>query len=122
MLFTEAVLEAVHAVAGLAVDARVLQRVDEGLAFRVGALLRGEDGGFLGWAAGDGRLADAVFSSVLGPFAGVAAFVRRLGAVVEAVGVVAGVAAEGEEVELVAVGELAVRADGFEVGGVHLCE
>jgi hypothetical protein len=36
--------------------------------------------------------------------------------------VVAGVAAEGEEIELVAIGELAVGADGFEVVIVHFCE
>jgi hypothetical protein len=40
-------------------------------------------------------------------------------AVVEAVFVVAGVAAEGEEVELVAVGVFAVGADCFDVGLVH---
>jgi len=45
--------------------------------------------------------------------------VRRLGAVVEAEGAGAGVAAEGEEVELVAVGVLAVGADEGGVGGVH---
>ena len=46
----------------------------------------------------------------------------RFGAVVEAEGVVAGVAAEGEEVKLVAVGELAVSADGFEVVVRHFRE
>ena len=50
------------------------------------------------------------------------ALVGRFGAVVEAEGVAAGVAAEGEEVELVAVGELAVNADGFEVVVVHFGE
>lgn len=43
-----------------------------------------------------------------------------LAAVVETVGVVARVASEGEEVELVTVGEFAVRADGFDVF-VHGC-
>ena len=38
------------------------------------------------------------------------AFVRCFRAVIEAVGVVAGVAAEGEEVELVAVSEFAALA------------
>ena len=46
----------------------------------------------------------------------------RFGAVVEAEGVVAGVAAEGEEIKLVAVRELAVSADGFEVVVVHFGE
>ena len=49
------------------------------------------------------------------------AFVGGFGAVVEAVGVVAGVAAEGEEVQLVAVGKVAVVADGIKVGIVHGC-
>ena len=39
----------------------------------------------------------------------------RLGGVIEALGVLAGFAAEEKEVELVAVGVLAMRADGFEV-------
>jgi hypothetical protein len=39
--------------------------------------------------------------------------------VVETVGAMAGVAAEREEVELVAVGVLAVCADGLEIGGVE---
>lgn len=43
------------------------------------------------------------------------ALVRGFGAVVEAEGVAAGFAAEGEEVELVAVGVFAVVAYGFDV-------
>lgn len=43
------------------------------------------------------------------------AFVGGFGAVVEAEGVLAGFAAEGEEVELVAVGVLAVGTYGFKV-------
>lgn len=76
----------------------------------------------MGAGKGGGRCADAVFPPVLGPFAGVSALVSRFGAVVEAEGVVAGVAAEGEEVKLVAVGELAVSADGFEVVVMHFGE
>jgi len=44
-----------------------------------------------------------------------------LGAMVETESMVAGVAAEGEEIQLVAVSKLAVLADGFDVsvhGGV----
>jgi len=52
----------------------------------------------------------------------VGALVGRFGAVVEAEGMVAGVATEGEEVKLVAVGKLAVSADGFEVVVVHFGE
>lgn len=50
-----------------------------------------------------------------GPLAGMRAFVRGFGAVVEAEGVFAGFTAEGEEVELVAVGVLAVGAYSVEV-------
>ncbi len=50
------------------------------------------------------------------------AFVGRLGAVVEAECVLAGVAAKWEKVELSAVRVLAVRANGFEVGTVHFAE
>lgn len=49
------------------------------------------------------------------PLAGAGAFVGGFGAVVEAVGTFAGFAAEREEVQLVAVGVLAVGADGFDV-------
>ena len=46
-----------------------------------------------------------------------------LGTVIEAIGVSTGFATKGEEVELVAVGVLAMRADGFEVGVAnHACE
>lgn len=55
------------------------------------------------------------------PFPGFGTQVCSLGAVVETVGGVAGFASKGEEVELVAEGELAVGADecgvaGFDVG------
>lgn len=56
-----------------------------------------------------------------GPFAGVGAFMRRFGAVVQTVGATAGLAAKGQKVELVAVSILAMGADGFNVivhGGV----
>ena len=122
VLLAETVLQAVLAVAVGAVHAGVVKGVDERFAFWLGALRRCEGCGFLCAGEGRGWCADAVFPSVLGPFAGVGAFVSRLGPVVEAECVVAGVAAEGEEVELVAVGELAVRADGFEVVVVHFGE
>lgn len=69
-----------------------------------------------GWRDGSGG-----FSSCSGPFACAGAFVTGFGAVVEAECSFAGFAAEGEEVEDVAVGVLAVRADGVEVF-VHGCE
>ena len=123
VLFAEAVLQAVVPVTVGAVDAGVLEGVDKRLAFRFRALRCGEDGRFLcAWEGRGGCCADAVFAPVFRPLAGVGALVGRLGAVVEAVGVVAGVAAEGQEVELVAVGELAVGADRLEVVVVHFGE
>ena len=49
------------------------------------------------------------------PFAGSRAFVSCFSAVVEAIGTFTGFAAEGEKIELVAVGVLAVSSDRFEV-------
>lgn len=109
MVFAQAVLEAVLAVAAGAADADVREGVDVGLAGWMRALRCGEEGWFGGAGARCG------FSPASGcPGAGVRAGVGGLGAVVEAVGSVAGLAAEGEEVELVAVGVLAVGADGFD--------
>jgi hypothetical protein len=48
--------------------------------------------------------------------------VRGFGAVIEAVCPAAGLAAKGKEVELVAIFELAVAADGFEIAVGHLSE
>ena len=73
------------------------------------ALRCGEQGWFSGACARGG-----FFSAGSGPGAGLGAFVRGFGAVVEAVGSFAGFAAKGEEVELVAVGVLAVGAYGFD--------
>lgn len=117
----EPVPQAVVAVAIWAVHGLVLRSVDEGLAGGFGTLGRRGQGGFLAQRSRGGRqsLVDAVFPPVAGPFTGMGAFVGRLGPVLETVGVVAGVAAEGEEVELVTVGKLTVAADGVEVGGVH---
>jgi hypothetical protein len=122
VLLAEAVLEAVLPVTVRAVHAGVLERVDQRLASWLRALRRRENGRFLRGREGSGGCANAVLPPVLGPFASMGALVGGFGAVVEAEGVVAGVAAEGEEVELVAVGELAVRANGFEVVVVHFCE
>ena len=59
--------------------------------------------------------ANAVAPSIASPFSRSGALVCSLAAVVETEGAVAGVAAKREEVELPAVGILAVGADGFEV-------
>lgn len=104
-------LEAVLAIADGAADGDVGEGVDVGFACRVRALRCGEEGRF-GGAGGCGR--GVFFAAGGGPGAGVGALVGGFGAVVEAVGCFAGFAAEGEEVELVAVGVLAVGADGFD--------
>ena len=61
------------------------------------------------------------FASRGGPFARAGASVPAFGSVIETVCSFAGFAAEGEEIELIAVGVLAVRTDGVEVF-VHGCE
>jgi hypothetical protein len=122
VLLAEAVLKAILPVAVGAVDPRILQRVDQSLAFWLRALRRSQDGRFLLGGEGSGGRTDAGFASVFGPFAGVGALMGGFGAVLEAEGVVAGVAAEGEKVELVAVRELAVGADGLEVVVAHCGE
>ena len=116
----ETVFEAVLAVAVGAVDGLGLGCGDESLAAGFGALGCGLQGGFGGGCGfGIGGSGEIGFAPVGGPFSGVRTLVGGFGAVVEAVGLMAGVAAEGEEVELVAVREVAVVADGFKVGGVH---
>lgn len=62
------------------------------------------------------------FAPPCGPFAGAAALVCCFGAVVEAEGAEARFAAEGEEVEDVAVGILAMRADEAGILFVHTGE
>jgi hypothetical protein len=114
------VFKAVTAIAPVAPHARVLNGINERFTFRFVALcaclqvrlLRSR------YVVGE-WLPDAVAPAVASPFACFGAVVCCFGAVVEAKGGVAGVAAEGEEIELVAVGVLAVGADGFEVGGVE---
>ena len=120
MLLPQAVLEAVLPVANLAGDAHGRERVDVGLALGMRALHPGRWGRFTAQrcAACSGC---GGFPPRGGPFAGASALVGCFGSVVEAEGVFTGLAPEGQEVKLVAVGILAVGADGFEVfvhGGV----
>lgn len=112
--------EAVLAVAVGAAHAGVFESVDEGFAGEVGALVGVVDVGFF-WR---GAVLFLVGCAVVAPcpVAGAGAFVRSFGPVFEAVGAVAGLAAEGEEIELAAVLELAVAADRFEVFIGHLGE
>lgn len=110
-------LEAVVAVAAGAVDAGDQRRADDGLAVGGSAgLLRDEVAHALPLAGGVCRLLG--FSAALGPGAGVGAFVGGLAAVVEAEGLLAALAEEGEEIELVAVFELAMLADECRVGAL----
>jgi len=120
--FAEAVFEAVLAVADIAARAGVLDGVDDCFALRFEALRWCEavECWASSWTSCAGAdFAHRVLSPVLGPFAGVGALVRVFGSVVKAECGFAGIAAEGQEVELMAVGELAVGADGFEVCRVH---
>ena len=116
MVLGQAVLEAVFAVARCAADAKGGQGVDVGFAGGVGALRAGLEGGPTGRSRGGGRIgrcSGGFLSLSLPslPFAGVGTRMRALGTVFEAVGAFAGFAAEGQEVEAVAPGVLAVRAD-----------
>jgi hypothetical protein len=86
-------------------------------ALRVGALCSSEDGRFGG--ARDGRGFSPASCS---PCASILAFVCVFRTVVETVGVFAGFATKREEVELVAVCVVAVRANGFEIFVPHHCE
>ena len=118
MVLPHAMFQTITPVTCGTVHACVLESVDEGLAFGVAAL-RGvggirssRTGCVCCWAS------DAVAPSATCPFAGAGTLVGGLGAVVETECVVAGVAVEGKEVELVAVGEFAVAPDRFDVS-VH---
>lgn len=70
-----------------------------------------------GWLFREGTERDGGVAAVAAtcPFAFFGAFVRKLGAVVEAEGAFARFAAEREEVEDVAIGHLAVRPDVFDI-------
>lgn len=117
------VLEAVAAVAGVAVHRRVLGSVDQRLAGRMRALIGVVHRRLLFWhGRGRGNAAGVAVALSSRPFPRVTAFVRRFRSMIQAEGPSAGFASEGEEVELVAVFVLAVVPDGFEVGVRHLRE
>ena len=118
MVFFQAVLEAVLPITYGTADPDRVVCVDNCLARRMRALRWRCCGQQSPTTIPDRRIARGCLArSFLSPrpLASVHAFVRALGAVLEAVGPAAGLAAEGEEVELVAVAVLAVCADGFEV-------
>lgn len=102
-------LEAVLAITVRTAHAGVFECINERFTRQMRALLGIVDVGLF--------CRGAVFFLVCGavaparPFARVGAFVGSFGAVIEAEGASAGFAAEGEEVELAAVFELAVAAD-----------
>jgi len=103
------VLEAVLTITVRAAHARVFERIDERFAREMRALLGIVDVGLFCRGAVFFLVCCAVAPAR--PFAGMGAFVGGFGAVVETEGAAAGFAAEGEEVELAAVFELAVAAD-----------
>ena len=111
--------EAVTPITPLAPHTCVLHCVDKRFAFRLVALCPRLQSWLSGAGDVGGRSPDRVSPSVARPFACFGASVGGFCAVIEAECAVAGVAAEGEEVELAAVGVLAVGADGFEVFGVE---
>ncbi len=113
--------EAVLSTAVLTADANGVEGVDVCFARRIRALCCGQQGGFPSRCAPSRGC--GCFPASGGPFACSGAFVPGLGAMFETVGAFAGFAAEGEEVELVAVGVLAMGADGFEIFfSIHCCE
>ena len=120
MVVWEAVFKTVLTIARLATNGDGGVGVDECFAGRMGALSSCCQSCIAGAQGGGGR-GGRLFSFGGCPFSGVGAFVGGFGAVIEAVGSFAGFAAEGEEVELVAVGVLTVGADGFDVY-VHGCK
>lgn len=109
MFLSKPVLKAVLAITVRAAHARVFQGIDEGFARNVGTLIGVVDVGLFRRSAV--LLLVCCTVAPAGPFSSVRAFVGCFGAVVEAEGASAGFAAEGEEVELAAVFELAVAAD-----------
>lgn len=124
MVFKEFVFEAVLPVAGLAVDPWVGEGVYQRLAARLRALLARKERRFSSCSTSceiDGtvvRLAlfgELGFPSVGRPLPSFWTLMCSFRPVVKTVCAVAGVASEGEEIENVAVGKLAVGADGIEV-------
>lgn len=115
VFFAQAVLEAVLSVASGTVDSNGGEGVDVGLAGWGGALRAGKRCWFLAWKC-RGRWDEVrSFPSCGSPFASAGACVSGFGAMVHAKGVFARLAAEGEKVELMAVGVLAVCANGIDV-------
>lgn len=109
MFLLQPVLEAVLAITVRTAHAGVFKCIDERFAREVRALLGIVDVGLFRRGAVLFLICCAVAPAR--PFAGVGAFVGGFGAVIEAEGASAGFAAEGEEVELAAIFELAVAAD-----------
>lgn len=111
VLLPQPVLQAVVAVAGGAVHAGHERRPHRRLAPRVGAGLRLRQCVSHSLALAGRGACQLSLAAARGPGARVGAPVRVLGSVVEAEGLLAALAEERQEVELVAVLELAVLAD-----------
>lgn len=123
VIFAQAVFEAVLAITSWARHTNGVQGVYIRSAGRVRALRVRPQRRFppIAWRVITRRGEVGRFPPRRGPFAGVRAFMRRFGAVVQTVGTAAGLAAKGQKVVLVAVSILATGADGFNVivhGGV----
>ena len=119
MVFFQPVLQAVLPITRRTSDTGRSKRVDIRLAYRMRALCICRYRGLA--AKGRARCSCSRGFPPRSPFAGVAAFMGGFGSVIEAVGAAARFTAEGEEVQDVAIGVLAVGAYGFDVF-VHGCE
>lgn len=123
MIFAQAVFQAVMAMTGWARHSDGVEGVYIRSAGRVRALGARQQRWLspISCRASRGGREIGSFPPRGGPFAGMRAFVGGFGAMVETVGAAAGLAAEGQKVELVAISVLAVGTDVFNVllhGGV----
>lgn len=115
MIFPQAVLEAVLTITSRTANADGVEGVDIGLTAWMRALRSSQESRLAQVSTVCSRGKPGSFPPCRGPLAGARAFVSCFGAVVETVGTFTGFAAEGEEIELVAVGVLAVGSNRFEV-------
>ena len=115
MIFPQAVLEAVLTITSRTANADGVESVDVGLTAWMRALRSSQESRLAQTSTIRSRGKPSSFPPRRGPLASARAFVSCFSAVVEAVGTFTGFAAEREEIELVAVGVLAVCTDRFEV-------
>ena len=111
--------EAVHPITALTPHTHILHRIHKRFTFRFIALRRRLQSRLARTGNITRRAANTVPPSVARPLPSSGAFVCCLAAVVETEGAMAGVTTKREEIELAAVGVLAMGADGFEVIGLE---